>query len=661
MAADDDEISSGRSGSERASGELGGFAAAMAYDTAKSDPAVAASVAAYLKDQGVLIREQSKLAQLQAQNLVEQNAFELSHLRWRRFNDQMKGALQIMGVLVGAFIVIAIAATLWNASRAEGTVVDSFSVPPQLVGAGIGGDIVADDLTRKIQAIRDFTNANSLAYTSAVSQDRAQEIKVEIPETGISLTEAWRYLRSWLGHERHLQGDVRMLSDGRLALTVSLGGADTFTFAGKADELDSLESAAAERVFASLDSVNYVLYLVAKGRAKESLAAAERDIALARSNRDLGQAYALYSDMTHNLTGNMTLAESSDRLALKLDPEAAPQHMEMVNIARALGHDEELLNQARAIASLKLEDNVASWRTGVGFPYTVQLGARYRALETGDFAAALAVPCLAPCTRGDEALAHAEAAARLHDVVRASGLIADARVFGDGDPGYFARSLYYLHSARGEWQAATRDARSFDDALAADKTESPRYQALRARTQGAPLLAKALASSGDAAGAEQVIASTPLDCYACLRARGDVAAALKDWKAAGAWYSRARNAAPSIPFAYADWGEMLLVKGDYDGAMAKFREANLKGPHFADPLEAWGEALMQKNRSDLAIAKFEEASRYAPNWGQLHLKWGEALWWSGDRDAARRQFDIAATLGMSLADTRALESARSWH
>src|SRR5262249_33550897 len=76
----------------------------------------------------IYLREQTELARLQKQNLVEQNAFELSHLRWRRFNDQMKGALQIMVVALGMLIVIAVAAAVWNASRAEGIVVESFAV-----------------------------------------------------------------------------------------------------------------------------------------------------------------------------------------------------------------------------------------------------------------------------------------------------------------------------------------------------------------------------------------------------------------------------------------------------------------------------------------------------------------------------------------------------
>ncbi|HEX4533240.1 MAG TPA: hypothetical protein VH000_03335, partial [Rhizomicrobium sp.] len=113
---------------------------------------------------------------------------------------------------------------------------------------------------------------------------------------------------------------------------------------------------------------------------------------------------------------------------------------------------------------------------------------------------------------------------------------------------------------------------------------------------------------------------------------------------------------PSIPFAYADWGQMLLAKGDLDGAIVKLTIANQKGPHFADPLEMWGEALMAKNRSDLALAKFEEANKYAPNWGRLHLKWGEALAYAGKKGDAAKQFAIAARLDLTSAEKSELAS-----
>jgi hypothetical protein len=44
-----------------------------------------------------------------------------------------------------------------------------------------------------------------------------------------------------------------------------------------------------------------------------------------------------------------------------------------------------------------------------------------------------------------------------------------------------------------------------------------------------------------------------------------------------------------------------------------------------------------------------------------HLKWGEARWWSGNKDEARKQFARAASLDLSPADRRALQSRVSTH
>jgi len=133
----------------------------------------------------------------------------------------------------------------------------------------------------------------------------------------------------------------------------------------------------------------------------------------------------------------------------------------------------------------------------------------------------------------------------------------------------------------------------------------------------------------------------------------------RNWTGAGYWFARAVALAPSLPFAYADWGQMLMTKGNRDGAIAKFTIANRKGPHYADPLEMWGEALIAKNRSDLALAKFEEAAKYAPNWGGLHLKWGEALLWSGDKAGANKQFAIASRLDLTQSERASLGRLKS--
>ena len=163
--------------------------------------------------------------------------------------------------------------------------------------------------------------------------------------------------------------------------------------------------------------------------------------------------------------------------------------------------------------------------------------------------------------------------------------------------------------------------------------ESPKLTALEAETEAMPLLAEALAQSGNFDAAQTVIDATPLDCYSCLRQRGRIAALRKNWSMASGWFARAVAAAPSVPFAYDDWGRMLLTKGDADAAIAKFAVAAEKGPHFADALEGWGEALMAQEPLRPGAGEVRGGREIRPfNWGRLHLKWAEALTYAGKKD-----------------------------
>src|SRR5262249_44570812 len=81
---------------------------------------------------------------------------------------------------------------------------------------------------------------------------------------------------------------------------------------------------------------------------------------------------------------------------------------------------------------------------------------------------------------------------------------------------------------------------------------------LRDPVQRRRWVALAKARTGDLMGAETVIAATPADCYDCVRARGVIAALAKDPVRADGWFARAVHDAPSIPFAYEDWGRALL-------------------------------------------------------------------------------------------------------
>jgi len=599
------------------------------------------------------LRKQSLLADLQIDNLRKQDEYELSHLRWRRFNDQMKGAMQIMVVAIGLLVVLGIAATVWNASRADGLVVDAFTVPPDFEKAGTTGDVIAGDITSKVTSIRKTATDISFSISADVSADRHNDIKVEIPETGVSISEVWRYLRRWLGHERHLTGNVRALGGGRIALTTSLDGAAAMTEEGAASDLSALEQRAAEDVFGAFDPVNHINYLSFEGHSGEALAAAERFVPVSQGQLH-ADSYSLLSLMTVYATGDVPLAIARARIGTDLDPKLAVLHVMTARYNYFLGHEEARLAEDRIILNLRNEDQIPAHQHG-GFDEMRKQASAQVALLTGDFANATYWLCSHTCNSTSLMVTTSALLARLHDVAAARDLLAEGRAAPSAYPDDVREARYQIDVATGDWKAALAEAATMHAFYVRVKDNaSPRLVALTYATEIAPLLAVAQAHVGQFSQAHATINRTPRDCVPCETARGDIDAAEKNWNGAAFWFARAVHDAPSLPFADSDWGAMLMAKGDLDGASAKFESADQKGPHFADPLEMWGEALMLKNRSDLALAKFEEAGKYAPNWGRLHLKWGEALLWSGDKAGAQKQFSAAHALVLSPAEKNEL-------
>jgi tetratricopeptide (TPR) repeat protein len=640
-----------------ARGKASAAADAAALHTALGAAGASAEAREFLAKQSKLADLQMENFRLENENLKNLDQYELSHLRWRRFNDQMRGALQIVLVIVGVAILIACGAAVWNASQAEGLAVDAFSVPPQYAQAGMAGDVIADDLTNKIAAVRDFANAHSIAQSKDVKKERDEEIKVDIPDTGVSLGEVSRYLRSWLGHERHLSGNLRDTGDKQIVLTVALDGANARSFAGAPADIDKLEQEAAEYVFQSVDPSNYVLYLYGEGRpAAESLAAIQYLIRVSGSPGMLSDGYALRGNWTRKYTGDLPLAIERSKTAVAVDPKALPAVMEMWATYLDMGRDEDALGAAREMPSFRQEEQYA-WKEGAGFAQIVQSSIRNAEVLTGDFARAAAESC-GFCTAPEGLLDKAEYVARDHDFGRSGLLIGEASTMENADPSDLEKAKYFRDAESGNWRAALMDAR--DPGMYVQSPVAPLNSAL-VRTYVLPLLAVALAHNGDFATARVEIGKTAADCAPCVTARGEIDALEGKDDAAAWWFARAIQEAPSIPFAYADWGTMLLRKGDYAGAIAKFALSNQKGPHFADPLEMWGEALVRENRSDLALAKFAEAAKYAPNWGRLHLKWGEALLWSGDKVGAAKQFEIGAGLDLTPSEKSELARMRPSH
>jgi tetratricopeptide (TPR) repeat protein len=635
-----EETEGPESGPQALGAGLDPAAIALALNGGNCDPGIADDVRAYLRKQG-------RLADLQHEMLAKSEAFEVSHLRWRRFDDQMKGAIRIMLVAVGALAVAALATAMWNAAHADGLVVEAFAVPPSLAATGLSADAISEDITERINGIRREADSHSLGNSHSVQEDSRDEVRVEIPETGVSLTQAWRYLKSWLGNERHLRGTLRADGDGRIALAVSFDGEAPVSFAGPVADLEKLEQQAAEHVYAGIEPINYVVYLEAKSRFDEALTALGRMTDAAQTPENLAEAYGLSADFIGRLTGDFAQASARSRIAMAEAPRSFVGYLTALRSDVLLSHQEDQFRQASAILTLKERDQQAAVQ-GRGWVSILLEARRARDHVLGDYPAYALNACNPDyCSYGTSLLAKAHVAALAHDPAASRALIAQALVVKGTTAQNLASARYGTDMAAQDWQAALRDAGAYISAVDTEATTFPGYRGVLKMNSGQPWLAEATARAGNIAGGEALIAPTPLDCDACVLARGRIAALKQDWTGAARWFQLVSARSTHIPFADADWGAMLLAHGQHDSAIEKFALANQKGPHFADALEGWGEALMAKNQSHLALAKFAEADKYAPNWGRLHLKWGEALTFAGKADEAKAQFARAATLDLT--------------
>ena len=605
---------------------------------------------AFLKRQAKFIDDQAEMLRLQKAMLEEERILNISHLHFRRLGDLTKLAFEIAVGLVILLIVCGLGTMVWSATQDRDLVVEAFSVPPDVAQSGLTGPVLAGRVLDKLGTME--ANTFSLAQgTGSNRSDAGEQVRVEIPETGISIGELDRYLRQWLGHETHVSGDLVHTPKG-LALTVRYGNAPGTTAEGNAGDLDGLVEKAAEHIYAAARPLRFAEYLGRNRRAEAE--AIIIPLAASGSAEQRALAYVSWSDFSFEDGDLYNGLEKAD-LATRIDPSNAAAWYALSSSAFNLGHEEQSVKAGETVIRMLREGRAANLNPDLAAALPILLvGDTDQTL--GDFPGMIAA-----CQRPDaplrfsdcdsESIAQIEAANHDLAAARRSAAVISPKSSNGYDMSWEGPlAQLFLAAAAEDWPNAVLWGKKADAALKMQRV-GIRYQEV---TVLWPLLAYAMARNGHVAGAEALIAKTALDCDECVRKRGRIAAVQHDWAKAAYWFAMVSARSPSIPFADTDWGQMLLWKGDANGAIAKFQSANRKSPHFADPLEMWGEALMLKNRSDLALAKFEGADKYAPNWGRLHLKWGEALTYAGKRDEARTQFAIAGRLDLSAADKRAL-------
>ena len=313
------------------------YAAALAADHAKYDPAVARSAKRFLD-------KQARLIEAQTEELVEQRPLRLHHLksqeregRLKRFGLQLRNSLQVFIGLIVAAVVMGLAVMVFDAFHTQAVVVEPFDTPPALAARGLTGKVVAGEVLDVLTRLQAATRASAAQreLTTAWTGD----IKVEVPETGVSIGDLDRILKARFGHDVHLDGDLVQTVDGGLALTIRGNGFLPKTFVGGAGDLDKLTTQAAEYVYGRSQPSLYATYLIDQGRNAEAVAFSKAAYATA-SKAEQPDVLNAWANADQNVGVKPSETAPLYEKAISLRPDFWVAYSNLMNVDMLLQNEE---------------------------------------------------------------------------------------------------------------------------------------------------------------------------------------------------------------------------------------------------------------------------------------------------------------------------------
>ncbi len=199
-------------------------------------------------------------------------------------------------------------------------------------------------LTRLQAATR--ASATQRQLTNAWTSD----IKVEVPETGISIGDLDRMLKARFGHDIHIDGDLVQTVDGGLALTIRGGGFLPKTFTGAMSDLDKLTTQAAEYVYGRSQPGLYATYLIDAGRNAEAVAFSKAAFGmLARADKP----YVLnaWANADQNIGAKPIETAPLYEKAIQLKPDFWVAYSNLMNVDMLLQNEEAAWRLGQAMQS----------------------------------------------------------------------------------------------------------------------------------------------------------------------------------------------------------------------------------------------------------------------------------------------------------------------
>lgn len=580
-------------------------AASIAMHQAGYGPGVAAAAEAFLKRQNEVLHRQGRQIDLQIHSLESEQDLRATLLRDQHISQRLRIALQVFTAVILTGIGIVLFAMVYDAASSRSVVVEPFDAPPALATRGLSGRVVAggvlDALTRLQVATRTSSSQRNLA--NAWTND----IKVEVPDTGLSVGDIERILKAEFGHDIHIEGNLVQTETGGLALTVRGDGVIPKTFDGGANDLAKLTTEVAEYVYGQSEPALYASYLTETGRDKDAMAFAKEAYATA-SAADRPFLLNIWGVSLSNLGADIREVLPLEIEAVRQKPDFWVSYNNIMNGDIMVGDEEGAWREGEAMseaaggrpgraAELYYENadlltwSLVAWRTAMLADLKAHGGIGSSALNAG--------------------VAIADIDQRLHDPAAAE-LDLQTAPGGMPDPTIPAISHFVrgrIAAEAGDAPKAAAEMEAFGAAYSNPIVFSnyPGYNCWIAPAEEA-------AGHPDKADAVLKAGGHFVDCY---RFRADILDHRGDWASAQKAYAAAVAVAPDLPAAFYSWGLALARHGDIKGAEAKLDAAHARGPNWADPLKAWGDVLARENRWADARAKYDEALKDAPNWAAL--------------------------------------------
>ncbi|MGA2366779.1 MAG: hypothetical protein ABSG12_14955, partial [Steroidobacteraceae bacterium] len=531
-------------------------AAALAAEAAKSDPELAKKASAYFDSQRHLV-------DVQTEHLHEQRAVNLSLLKLKRSRERLKLGLQLFVILAATVIGIGALLMIRNAIEAHGVVIEAFQVPPDLAQRGLTGEAIAEQVLDQLAEMEAAASSSSARPASSYSSSWGHDLKVEIPETGVSFGELNRYLHEAWGRESHISGEVYETPTG-ITVTARTSEKQSKSFSGRTDDLGQLVRRAAESIYAQTQPYRFANYLFNQGRMDEYAAVTQR---LSRDRNPVERAWAHQSMgaiLGYTRDRDLIKYATEEHAALAAFPEFLRAMGSTATAESFLGHDAAAVDMARqcATASPASKATVASdWQTLVlADCLATKSGAEGDYPEVLRLASSLSEQDHARGGIAGGAITFGQLWTHDLDALQSNNpyaavmtTFAGTRAASDNE-----RVIEWLTMILAEYQSA----RDFQLARVAlergdpgavqalvkiaaydDHQATPASHDFMLRLHGL-WLALAKARFGDLRGGQALIAETPMDCRMCVDFRGRIAAMAGDTATAEKWFAQAIELAP---------------------------------------------------------------------------------------------------------------------